>query len=434
MMDTWCYQVAQNCGDVMAELNTKLYCKKDGVTEEISVYTTLDEVQNQGVPVKVEGVNGYIKYGDVGDDNSTALSCKIPNDNNAYKIHKTAITFPSVTLLCYDVENEQQISSVKYPVPDNGILYLNNENAPSVSGYDFVLLEGVKHQGVKEDDVFKVYYVRQDVPDRNLENWDLKYWADYVEEMPSVINTYNATSMYATFFSQVYYEVPIFNASNVTKMDEVFRYGQFKKVPMLDTSNVTSMRGTFACCEQLEEMPLWDTSKVTNMEGMFGMSYSEVNGTIGFGCYALKTIPALDTSNVTNMTMMFREDYNLESVPSLNTSKVTSMYAMFSECYKLTFVGYLDTSKVTNMARMFEHCESLTHLDWAIDMSSADDVDDMFYGCSIQNVHLKNVPKNLMLIDIGTDSYIIDNYTDQEVKDEEIRTNKVWQDNLLLPY
>lgn len=73
----------------MAQLKQKLHHLKNGVTEEITCYTTLAEVQNQGWPMKIGGTNCYAKYGAASDSNATQLNYKPPNGGN-YRILKQA--------------------------------------------------------------------------------------------------------------------------------------------------------------------------------------------------------------------------------------------------------------------------------------------------------------------------------------------------------
>lgn len=69
----------------MAELNQKLHYKLKGVTEEITCYTTLAEVQNQGMPLKLSGVNCYAKYGSINDTYATNMKYK-PGGGIEYRI------------------------------------------------------------------------------------------------------------------------------------------------------------------------------------------------------------------------------------------------------------------------------------------------------------------------------------------------------------
>lgn len=88
-MGTWYSLPARKYGDDMAEINTRLHYKINGVTDEIKCYTTLTEVQNQGIPVKVGGVAGYAKYGPASDANASRGNYKPPG-GTAQRILKQA--------------------------------------------------------------------------------------------------------------------------------------------------------------------------------------------------------------------------------------------------------------------------------------------------------------------------------------------------------
>lgn len=61
----------------MAELIKKAYFKnKSGIVQSAKLYTTLDEVQGQGVPVVIGGIQGYMKYGETTDSNATSARIK----------------------------------------------------------------------------------------------------------------------------------------------------------------------------------------------------------------------------------------------------------------------------------------------------------------------------------------------------------------------
>lgn len=295
----------------MAELNTKLNCKKDGVTEEITAYTTLDEVQNTGIGITIGGIEGYIKYGDASDANASQLNCKVPNDDATYRVHLTAVQPVTLNLVCKNVEDDTILTTVKYIVPDDGVLYLNNDNAPSVSGYDFVLLDGIKHTGVVEDDVFTVYYVDNTIANRTKTSW-MYYFSNQtsITETP-VINTYSATDMSSMFFyCSNLTSVPQMNTSNVTNMSDMFyECSALTSVPQMDTSNVTNMYGMFHYCSNLTSVPQMDTSKATNMNYMF------------YYCKALTSIDwEIDMSSCTNCNYMFNScpatNIRLKNVPS----------------------------------------------------------------------------------------------------------------------
>lgn len=88
-MGIWYSLPARKYGDDMAEINTRLHYKINGVTDEIKCYTTLAEVQNQGIPVKVGGVAGYAKYGPASDANASRGNYKPPG-GTAQRILKQA--------------------------------------------------------------------------------------------------------------------------------------------------------------------------------------------------------------------------------------------------------------------------------------------------------------------------------------------------------
>lgn len=405
----------------MAELNTKLHCKKNGITEEITAYTTLDEVQNTGIQLTIGGVDAYAKYGAVGDENASQLNCKVPNDNNVYRIHKTAIPPVTVTLVCVDVQTNEQISSVRYPCV--GELYLNNDNAPSVEGYDFVQLDGIRHTDVAEDDMFVVYYIANTVPDRTKTNWSAYYTQQSVTTIENP-NTYTATNMTQMFyFCTKLTEIPKMNTSNVTNMNQMFT-GVYlvTEYPKLDTSKVTDMSFLHFYCNSLVVAPSWDTRSVVSMNHMFYgckmlttvpmMDTSKVTNmaSMFYECVSLTTVSTLDTSKVTNMADMFKGCSSLVTVPAMNTSRVTSMTNMFNGCVSLANVPAMNTSKATNMSQMFNGCSVLTTIDWEIDMSSCTNCNNMFANCPVTNVRLKNVPSSLDLSTIGTTNYTVVNY------------------------
>lgn len=291
----------------MARLNQTIKCKKDGVTEEINIYTTLEEVSNKGVPIKVNGELAYMRYDVEGTGKESVLNCKIPNDTTTYKIIKESVSSIYVTLRCFDVETETQISAVAYPAPGNGVLYLNNENAPSIKGYDFVMMDGIKHTNVVDNDVFDVWYISQSVPDRSVTTW-----TNVATEAQTVlVNTYSAVSMLNAFNGfETMSKLCRINTSNVTDMRYMFRNCKsLTNIPEMDTSNVTRMHRLFYECTSLVTVPKLDTSKNTNCQTMF------------YNCSSLNTIDwEIDMSSCTNCTDMFTgcpaTNIRLKNVPS----------------------------------------------------------------------------------------------------------------------
>ena len=72
----------------MAKLNKKLNLLLKGVTENATLYSTLTEVQNQGLPLKVDGVQCYAKLGATTDELATRGRAK--NTTGTYAILSTA--------------------------------------------------------------------------------------------------------------------------------------------------------------------------------------------------------------------------------------------------------------------------------------------------------------------------------------------------------
>ena len=384
----------------MAELNSKLYCKKDGATEEISVYTTLDEVQNQGVPVKIDGIDGFVKYGDIGDENSSNLNCKV--DGIGYRIHKTAIMSKKVILQCVDCANDRQISAVEYIVPAGCELYLNNENAPSVAGYDFVVMEGIRHTFTEfsNGDVFAVYYVDQNIPDRTKEDWSD---VDRLYENATVLNTYSATNMNGAYSDPDSNVFPrMLNTSNVVDMSEMFGpLCPIRTTPLMDTSNAKKM----------DRMFVSPSSTLTTITSLDTRSAESVMETFR-GCAYLENLPTLDFRNVRYMYYTFSGCKKLKTLTLLNASNVVNMYQSFSGCESLETITEIDTSKVLNMGYAFSGCTSLRNIGWDIDMSSCEFCEAMFANCPATDIRLKNVPKSLSLDTIGTTNYVVINYID----------------------
>ena len=302
----------------MAELANKFHCRKNGLTEEISVYTTLQEVQDAGINIKVGGIDGYMKYGSLDDANASLLNCKIPNDSAQYKIHKTAAAPSNITLVCKNVADDSILSSVMYSVPDDGVLYLNNDNAPSISGYDFVLLEGIKYTNVEAGDVFTVYYVSNAVANRALKSWDYYYYASTMVD-PPIVNTYSATSVAAMFY----------------------QCSSLRSMPKMNTSNVTSMRSFFDQCKALTIAPELDTSKVTNMTSMFNT------------CTSLTFVPKLDTSKVTEMNYMFLACSVLTSIDwEIDMTSCKSATSMFYGCALIDGIRLKNVPRSLNLSNI----------------------------------------------------------------------------------
>ena len=64
---------------------------------------------------------------------------------------------------------------------------------------------------------------------------------------------------------------------------------------------------------------------------------------------------------------------------------------------------------------MFAGCSALVKLEWAIDLSNAENIEKMFSNCTALEdggIHFKNVPRAIDFANIGCDAskYVIDNY------------------------
>ena len=359
----------------MTELSKRLHFLKNGVEQTAKAYSTIDEVGNNYINVKIDGKPCYVAIGDI--DDSLATKGRVLKNGVVYAIKSEAVPPITFTLVCKNVADDSVITSVKYKVPSDGILYFNNDNAPVIPNYDFVSIDGIKKTDVGKDEVVNVYYVGQSVYDRNKMSWRRYFENNTYMSVGDVVNTYSATTIYGMYYKCTsLVTVSRMNTSNVTDMGSLFdACGELTTIPEMDTSNVTNMNSLYASCAKLTSVPKLNTSKVTNMNRMY------------YGCDALTTVPEMDTSKVTSMRYMFAFCDSLKSIPEMNTSNVTDMNYMFGGC-KLETIG------------------------WDIDMRSCTDCDYMFFLAETKNIRLKNVPRSLDLSKIGTTSYTVVNYID----------------------
>lgn len=360
----------------MAELTKKLNVKKDGAAEEIKLYSTLDEVNNQGVSLKSDGINCYAAYGDASDSKASNLNYKPSGSDVSYKLLKEAASTSSgdgVTItLKARRNNEDYMQDLPSVTLDPGKkFYLNNANAPTIEGYDFVCCS-INNFIPDKDTEINVYYIPQTVPNRTK-----TYWGNYGKDatgdlsLTDYVNTYAATNLSDLFYHTSITGLPKINMSNVTDISSLceansYNGDQMPKITSVDAKgwdvgNVTTIKAVFKGCDLLISLDAstWDTTKVRSMS--FFLS----------GCYALKTldISSWDTSNVTDMTYMC------------------------ANCNSLTTIigGTIDMSSCTSCGNMWRNCDKL------------------------RGVHLKNVPRSLDISNIGGTegtTYIIDNYLD----------------------
>lgn len=91
----------------MAELVDKFHVKKGDVTEEITLYTTLDEVKNKGINFKKNDVKCYAAYDEAGNENASMLNCKLPDDETAYKVLKNVAAAAGKTIKLKAYRNDE---------------------------------------------------------------------------------------------------------------------------------------------------------------------------------------------------------------------------------------------------------------------------------------------------------------------------------------
>ena len=432
----------------MAELTKKLNVKKSGAAaEEIKLYSTLDEVNNQGVSLKSDGINCYAAYGDASDSKASNLNYKPSGSSESYKVLKEAPSTSSgdgVTItLKARRNNEDFMQDLPSVVLQPGQkFYINNSNAPTIEGYDFVCCS-INNFVPTENQEINVYYIPQTIPDRTKTDWSRSFYSDsdLTGDLSSqdYANTYAATNMEALFSKSTISAPPKLNMFNVTNVSYMFY--QCESLVALgasnfNTSKVTNMEKMFAYCTALASLNVdnWDTNNIVNMTEMFyscnnltALNLSSFNtskvtnmANLFYGCKKLTALDVSnwDTGNVTDMYQMFCRCYKLTSldlssfntnkvtdmsemfsggqdnyavnltsldISSFNTSNVINMTNMFNGCKELTAldVSKFNTSKVTNMRGMFYLCEKLTTLDtsnW--DTSNVTDMASMFKSCS----------------------------------------------------
>lgn len=274
---------------------------------------------------------------------------KILKDGVFFSVNAPAIATIPLTLVCKNVADDSVLTTIEYNILEGETLYFDNGTAPTLDGFNFVSLEGIRHDDFSEINTLNVYYVDSTVSDREKTDWSGAY------------NSYEGDTI-----------LPI------------------------NTFSATTMRNMFGFASKITTVPKMNTSNVTDMWRMF------------YVCGALTTVPEMDTSNVTDMKEMFANCGALTTVPKMDTSKVTNMETMFYYCKALTTVPPMDTSKVTNMKEMFSGCSKLK-IDWEIDMSSCTNCKYMFRYSGVGSVKLKNVPKDLSIDIIGAD-YTVINY------------------------
>lgn len=382
----------------MAELTKKLNVKKTGAAaEEIKLYSTLDEVANKGVHIKSDGINCYAAYGNADDAKASQLNYKPSGSNTSYKVLTEAPSTSSgdgVTITLKARRNNEDFMQDLPPVKlePGQKFYLNNANAPTIEGYDFVCCS-INNFIPDKDTEINVYYIPQTVPNRIKTDWrrslvdNLDLTGDL--SLQDYANTYSATNMEALFSKSTITAPPKLNMSNVTNASNMFTsgYNDNNRIKITDidargwdVGNVIRASDMFRGCSSLTTLDVssWNTNKMQKMDNMFS------------DCSSLTTldVSTWDTSNAQTMSFMFSNCSSLTTldISSWDTSKVSQMDRLFQSCSSLTIldVSSWDISKVNSIGSMFSGCSSLTTLDvssW--DTSNVyNDMSYMFANCS----------------------------------------------------
>lgn len=290
----------------MSQLSQKLHYKLDGTTDEITLYSTLGEVNNKGLNVKVNGINAYAGYGPATNGEASRMNYKPPVEVAQKILKNTSLNPNRVFRLQLYRNNDALIMSSEFPmtVPIGDTFYLNNENAPMIAGYDFVM--AIPNNFMVTEDTannlpIKVYYIPQEVADREETNFAA--YSTYAEgdlSMRDFLNTYSGT-LFASMFE----------GSNITK------------APKLNTSNGVNMQRMFRTCTYLQSIYPLDTKGNATFSGMF-QDCLELDFTIN-------NANVFDFTNAISISMMFTgctkitadKPIHLKNVPtSLNLSLI----------------------------------------------------------------------------------------------------------------
>lgn len=398
----------------MSELVDKLHYKLDGTTDEITLYSTLGEVNNKGLNVKVNGINAYAGYGTEADGEVSRMNYKPPTEV-AQKVLKQAGEPVLLNLLGYR-NNEDLLQALPVTqVTKGSYVHFNNENAPTISGYDFVC--AVPNCFIAEEaTTVKIYYIPQSVPDRTKTDWRNYYNDDDSIQgdlfSSDLVNTYSATDMQNMFYSCDISVPPKLNMSNVTNANSMFANTKISNFngQFYDLSNITSAYRMFTGLTGT--LITADISGMQNVEDM-QMMFSN--------CWVLESIILPRKMTKVNAFSTFcAQAYKLKKIDFTGTelgkectlADIGFQYA-FQNCQALESINLnsVHTEKINNFQRCFYNCKTLKEVIGEIDLSNAVSIRDMFSNTALTTpVKLKNVPSSLDLSQLGTDMYQVLNY------------------------
>lgn len=307
----------------MSQLSQKLHYKLDGTTDEITLYSTLAEVNNKGLNVKVNGINAYAGYGTEADGKVSRMNYKPPTEV-AQKVLKQAGE-PVVLLNLFGYRNNEDLLQA-LPVTrviKGSYVHFNNENAPTISGYDFVC--AVPNCFIAEEDTtVKIYYIPSSVIDNTRTDWQSAFRNNKLSgdlSKDDTINTYSGTNFYNMFYGNSnMIQPPKLNMSNATRMEGMFQIcsslGPSLDMRYYDLSNVTHIYYCFNSCLSLEEINFENvsTSNILNFSSLFKK------------CSSLTTIKgSLDLSSAISVTDMFNGCTNLKNVHLKNVPRTLDL-------------------------------------------------------------------------------------------------------------
>jgi hypothetical protein len=124
--------------------------------------------------------------------------------------------------------------------------------------------------------------------------------------------------------------------------------------------------------------------------------------------YGIEEFEFVGTHNCTNLSQMFMYCYNLRKVIQFDTSNVTSFFRLHFNNSRLLEVPKYDISSATNVDNMFYFCFDIEYIQpWDLDNEapSLTDIDRMFNGCK----SLKNLPLTSMTNITSAGSTFFDN-------------------------
>lgn len=266
----------------MSELSQKLHYSKNGI-DEIALYTTTGEVPSKYMQLTVGGINCYAGLATSSTEGELS-QMNYRDSSGDYKVLKST-SYEQTTVLIRPIAARNSGDTIQYltvqSYPEGSKFYINNSNAPTISGYDFVCAYPNNFTVTQEHNNLYVtyYYIPQTVSDRtrtDFTDWFRNNKQSGDLSLQDVVNTYSATTFYNMFYNNASLTVPPkMNFSNVTHIHGMLQrcanLGPNLDMGYYDLSNVIDMHFCFYSCSKLKTIDFskTDTSKVENWEGVF---------------------------------------------------------------------------------------------------------------------------------------------------------------------